>query len=84
LRQDWTRTGRVERAVRRCLVYHGPLPTGALVRSIFGRGRVWHWWYWSIYRAAPKFADKVGRLWCCGADRAAPLPDSQESDTTET
>jgi hypothetical protein len=51
LRHDWSRNGRVERAVRRCLVYYGPSPTGALVRSIFGRGRVKHWWYWRT--AAP-------------------------------
>ena len=42
LRTNYSRVGRVERAVRRPLVYYGPLPTGALIRSIYGR-RVRHW-----------------------------------------
>jgi hypothetical protein len=61
LRTNYSCVGKIERAVRRCLIYYGPLPTGALIRSIYGRRRPQKtWWRWSIYRAAPKYADKVG------------------------
>jgi hypothetical protein len=57
------REGRVMRQIRRCFIARGrPLTTGELCDWSFGRPRR-HWHYWSIYRAAPRYAVKDGRLW---------------------
>lgn len=60
------REGRVMRACRRALVSAGarPLMTRDLLRWAYphlDRFQCWH--YWSIYRAAPRYAVKNGRVW---------------------
>jgi hypothetical protein len=62
LRTNWRRIGRVQRQVLRLLTYHGALPGRELGRLIYGRA-MRPGDYWSIHRAALRYADKVGRLW---------------------
>jgi hypothetical protein len=60
------REGKVQRACRRALIAAGgrPLLTRDLLRWAYPRlehFKTWH--YWSVYRAAPKYAVKTGRYW---------------------
>ena len=58
------REGRIMRQVRRAFIASSarPLTTGELLDWCHGRPRR-HWHYWSIYRAAPRYAVKQGRYW---------------------
>jgi hypothetical protein len=61
------RVGRVQKAVRRALITSDgtPVPTGEIMLWAFPRldGRYGHgsWRYWSVHRAARKFAVRVGK-----------------------
>jgi hypothetical protein len=59
------REGRVMRACRRALIAAGgkPLRTRDLLRWAFAGVQHEFWHYKSIYRAAPRYAIKNGRLW---------------------
>ena len=60
------REGRVMRACRRALIAAGgrPLLTRDLLRWAYPRiERFQCWHYWSIYRAAPRYAVKIDRVW---------------------
>jgi hypothetical protein len=60
------REGRIMRACRRALIAAGgqPLMTRDLLRWAYPRvERFQCWHYWSIYRAAPRYAIKIGRFW---------------------
>jgi len=54
------------RACRRALIAAGgrPLMTRDLLRWAYPQlKRFQYWHYWSIYRAAPRYAVKVDRVW---------------------
>jgi hypothetical protein len=59
------REGRVMRACRRALIAASgrPLKTRDLLQWAFPSGERQFWHYKSIYRAAPRYAVKVGRAW---------------------
>jgi hypothetical protein len=59
------REGKIQRACRRALIAAGrPLFTRDLLRWAYPRVERYECWhYWSIYRAAPRYAVKVGRVW---------------------
>ena len=60
------REGRIQRACRRALIAAGgrPLMTRDLLRWAYPRlERFQCWHYWSIYRAAARYAVKVDRVW---------------------
>ena len=60
------REGRVMRAIRRALIASGgrPLKTRDLLRFAYPQLKQFQFWnYWSIYRAAPRYAVKDGRYW---------------------
>jgi hypothetical protein len=59
------REGRIQRQVRRAFVAHSgqPLRTRDLLAWAFPAQPRQHWHYWSIYRAAVRYATKVGRAW---------------------
>jgi hypothetical protein len=59
------REGRIMRQVRRAFVAHSgqPLRTRDLLDWAFPAQPRRHWHYWSIYRAAPRYAVRVGRAW---------------------
>jgi hypothetical protein len=57
------REGRVMRLVRRAFIARErPLSTGELAEWCYGPDRQ-HWHYAGIYRAAPRYAVKVDRVW---------------------
>jgi hypothetical protein len=57
------REGKIMRAVRRAFIARQrPLSTGELAEWCYGPHRQ-HWHYAGIYRAAPRYAVKVGRYW---------------------
>jgi hypothetical protein len=58
------REGRIQRQIRRALIAANgkPLKTRDLINWAFpGAREFWH--YKSIYRAAPRYAVKDGRIW---------------------
>jgi hypothetical protein len=57
------RIGRVQRAVRRALIAaERPVCTGEIMRWAFPRlDRYEPWRYWSVHRAASKFAIRLGK-----------------------
>src|SRR5262249_39848922 len=60
------REGRVMRACRRALIAAGgqPLMTRDLLAWAYPRTTKYACWhYWSIYRAAPRYAIKIDRVW---------------------
>jgi hypothetical protein len=64
-RTNWKRIGRVQRQVLRLLVYHGAQRTCQLRRLIYGRrgAAAGGYEYWTVDRAARRFADKRDGLW---------------------
>ncbi len=59
------REGRIQRAVRRALIASDgrPLKTRDLLRWAYPGTEHEFWHYKSIYRAAPRYAVKIDRVW---------------------
>jgi len=66
------REGKIQRQIRRCFIAHsGQHKTRDLLNWAFPTQPRQHWHYWSIYRAAPRYAVRVGRIWMARCQNVA-------------